>query len=289
MSSTEVCPRLTPPAVSELPGADVCQWLLAAADDTERAVREWLEQDIALLGCGEVFSAIRVSGTLVRAAARAEGEGAVTEYLRQTLADGPVFRDAESDMYYALVPAGTTWGSALRRVAGLECLDQACYLGVPAVHLMDPDRRLYWCVPITSAGVFCDPRTVWAVAQCGTALLDAESWAEGRSTADLEVIRAAARRALWESPPADPRELTVRVEALGRHVRQLGTRLAVLAPRIQGSRKEAAARVLRQISEVSGEPATEGDLARRLYDLGMVVGPALVLIVNPGPLTGAST
>ncbi|MYR56105.1 hypothetical protein GTY54_07515 [Streptomyces sp. SID625] len=280
MSSTEICLRPAALTASMLPAADVYQWLLAAAVDREQAVLSWLDEGVALLECGTVFSAIRVSGPLVRAAAGSDSETAVIAYLYQVLAGGPVFRDTDSDQYYALVPGGTAWVPYADR-HGLEVLDQNWCLGVPAISRMEGRRRA-WCVPVTRAGTLCDPDMVWALARCGQSRLAAgPAEAERGSPADPGAIRATVHRALWEPPPADSSELAGLVATVEGYARQLRPRLAALAPLMHGEWQAAAAVVLRHIDEALSEPATTWDLASRLHDLSIVVRPALSLVEDP--------
>lgn len=147
----------------------VSHWLLAAAGDQERARAEWREHGVALLAAGGIFAAIRISGDLVRVAAKADEDRAVDDFLRRALEGGPVFRDRIWDMYYVLVPGSTAWWWKARAWPGVDCLGRDCYLGVPA-----PDRerwrgRTYWCVPMDSPGELCEPRLVWAMVQLGQA------------------------------------------------------------------------------------------------------------------------
>jgi hypothetical protein len=44
-------------------------WLLSVTADTDRARAEWKEAGVALLRCGMLFGAVRLSGEVVRAAA----------------------------------------------------------------------------------------------------------------------------------------------------------------------------------------------------------------------------
>lgn len=83
------------------------QWLLSAAEDTQRARKEWADDGIALLRCGTLFTAVRLAAGLVYAAADSDDLRNVDAYLRQalpdlvsllTLAQATPFPDQESDI-----------------------------------------------------------------------------------------------------------------------------------------------------------------------------------------------
>ncbi|WP_157901149.1 hypothetical protein [Streptomyces davaonensis] len=54
----------------------VTHWLLLSAPDTHRARTEWSETGIALLRCGGLFTAVRLSAALVHAASGTDGRPA---------------------------------------------------------------------------------------------------------------------------------------------------------------------------------------------------------------------
>jgi len=150
----------------------VTQWLLAAAEDPNRARLEWAEQGIALLRCGTLFTAVRLAATLVHAAAGIKALDnvdtvdrlrATDAYLARTLQGGPVFLGSRWQRYYALVPADTAdrpYGTGPDRAGDAQCLG-ICHLGVP-----DPLRTrpagsgAYWCVPVSSPATLCAPDAV---------------------------------------------------------------------------------------------------------------------------------
>lgn len=165
----------------------VAHWLLAAARDRDKAREEWLTQDAALLACGGIFSAVRMPGELVRAAAQTADEVKVDVFLRHALDGGPVIRGRYSDQYYALVPASTAWRRPPCSVPGLECLGKSHYLGVPAVDRTQPEGRAYWSVPMDSPGELCEPRLVWAMVRLAEERLKAAE--EEAGAAALEEAR----------------------------------------------------------------------------------------------------
>ncbi|GAA1009890.1 hypothetical protein GCM10009564_26410 [Streptomyces thermogriseus] len=87
----------------------VAYWLLSAARDRDVARREWLTHGAALLACGGIFSAVRMPGDLVRAAAQTADEAEVNGFLRRALDGGPVIHSRYADHYYVLVPGSTAW------------------------------------------------------------------------------------------------------------------------------------------------------------------------------------
>lgn len=130
------------------------QWLLTAAPDPDRARQEWHFGGVALLRCGSIFGAIRISASLVHAAARIDDLAEVDQYLAKALLGGPVFMDQESGRYYALVGISTGRRPVWKRARDdAEYLGQSHYLGVPALSATDPAHRSYWCVPMDSAGI----------------------------------------------------------------------------------------------------------------------------------------
>lgn len=129
-------------------------WLLSAAPDRDRARQEWRQDGVALLRCGSLFGAVRISAEVVHAAAGTDEPAAVDLFLDKALLGGPVFADREKSPYYALV--GATAG---RRDDWRLTQDDAAFmgvdhfLGVPDLQCTSPDAgRLYWCVEMDSAG-----------------------------------------------------------------------------------------------------------------------------------------
>ncbi|MFE7277480.1 hypothetical protein [Streptomyces sp. NPDC057623] len=138
------------------------QWLLSAAEDTQRARKEWADDGIALLRCGTLFTAVRLAVGLVYAAADSDDLRDVDAYLRQALLGGPVFADTRWGLYYALVPEGTDrlppWS---HRHKDAECLGPNAYLGVPEPTRTDPGVGFsYWCVPPQDPETLCRPEAV---------------------------------------------------------------------------------------------------------------------------------
>ncbi|MGI5438349.1 hypothetical protein ACQEV4_13290 [Streptomyces shenzhenensis] len=145
-------------------------WLLSTLDGPhhDRARLEWQEHGVALLPLGGLFSAVRLPGRLVEAAAgRPFASAEVDAFLAETLHGGPVIYDPHGQRYYALVPATmpVTWKHAVDdwQVVDVDCLGRGTYLGVPrvtATRLEAQARVSYWAVPIASAALMCAPLTV---------------------------------------------------------------------------------------------------------------------------------
>ncbi|MFH0516312.1 hypothetical protein ACHBTE_03950 [Streptomyces sp. M41] len=132
-------------------------WFLSAAEDTQRARREWTENGITLLPCGTLFTAVRLTAGLVHAAADSDDLWDVDAYLGQALLGGPVFADTRWHLYYALVPEGAdrlpSWSY---RTEDAECLGSNAYLGVPDPTRTDPGVGFsYWCGPSHNPEALC--------------------------------------------------------------------------------------------------------------------------------------
>ncbi|MDX3237190.1 hypothetical protein PV392_16230 [Streptomyces sp. ME03-5709C] len=151
----------------------VAHWLASAALNPQKAREEWDERDFALLSCGTLFSAVRIPGEVVHAAAGTHDPQGVGEYLADALGEGPVIVDPVSQRYYALVPASV----ALRwNVASTVCLGRGSCVGVPHPRCTVPRHgRSYWSVPMDSAGMLCAPGDVALVARVGRSRQAAEA------------------------------------------------------------------------------------------------------------------
>lgn len=131
-------------------------WLLQATDDPDVARAQWNEPGgIALLACGGILSAVRIPAHLVWAAAKTDALKKVDAFLGTWFDCGAVFMDLHSQMYYALVPGTAAWRWNDRDFPGVECLRQNNFLGVPAIRLIEPKGRAYWCLPMESPGDLC--------------------------------------------------------------------------------------------------------------------------------------
>jgi hypothetical protein len=138
-------------------GLTAVPWLLAAADDPQRARRELDRGGVALLRCG-----VRFTAGLVQAAADSDDLRGIDAYLGQVLPGGPAFADTRWGLYYVLVPAGTDrlppWSY---HSEDAECLGPNAYLGVPDPTHTDPGVGFsYWCVPPHEAKTLCSPDAV---------------------------------------------------------------------------------------------------------------------------------
>ena len=142
----------------------VGQWLLLSAPDKERAQTEWSTMGVALLRCGALFTAVRLSATLVQAASGTDDVQKIDGFLAEALYGGPVFVDTHIQRYYILVPRSTAdrqeWHDQPRQVHA-ECLEPGCFLGVPDVITTNPSLgRSCWCVPMDGPGNLCSPEAV---------------------------------------------------------------------------------------------------------------------------------
>ncbi|WP_210581999.1 hypothetical protein [Streptomyces sp. GESEQ-4] len=134
----------------------VTHWLLTAAEDRDRARKEWKTQGIALLTCGATLSAVRIPAHLVWGAARTEELEEVDAFLRRFFDGGAMFMDIHAHHYYALVPGTSEWRWTNRKVPGVERLrGRTYYLGVPHIALTEPKGRSYWSLPMDTAGDLC--------------------------------------------------------------------------------------------------------------------------------------
>ncbi|MFJ9379381.1 hypothetical protein [Streptomyces sp. NPDC101455] len=120
---------------------------------------------MTMLPLGTLFSAIRLPGDLVLAAACSSWNPEVIDpFLDETLDGGPVICDPHQRRYYALVPASmpATWTQAAEewRPLGVECLGRGWVVGVPRVDVTEftvQGIESYWSVPMSSAAMLCSP------------------------------------------------------------------------------------------------------------------------------------
>lgn len=130
-------------------------WLLAATPDVQQARWEWSEGGLTLLRCGGLFTAIRLPGDLIQAAAASSDRTEMDAYLADALG-GPVI--ASRGRYYALVApsAGVAWGHP-----SAEYLAWGTWLGVPPVTQTNcTDFLGYWAVPMRRPRELCDTNAV---------------------------------------------------------------------------------------------------------------------------------
>ncbi|MFJ4787546.1 hypothetical protein [Streptomyces sp. NPDC088794] len=137
----------------------IVQWLARTHDTPRRAIAEWDSDGIALLPLGVTMSAIRLSGALVHAAVGTDEREVVAGALGACL-NGAVIRDrslAADVTYYALIQqhAGLVWDLE----ADAPCLGKGVYLGVPALHRVQPPGP-HWAVPPHYEGDLCRPQSV---------------------------------------------------------------------------------------------------------------------------------
>ncbi|MDT7847175.1 hypothetical protein [Streptomyces justiciae] len=141
-----------PPAPREPDAPEVLRsWLVRAHAVPSKARTEWTKQGVALLPLGRKFSAIRLPGKLVHAAAGSDEHQAVAELLDDALR-GPVIHDTMSvaHSYYALVGTWSEWvGYEDTPLLGTET-----FLGVPDIGRTEPPGS-YWVVAPRYRHVLC--------------------------------------------------------------------------------------------------------------------------------------
>lgn len=145
-------------------------WLLSTlgAEDRSRSRTEWAERGMALLPLGTLFSAVRIPGRMVLALADTTTPAEADAFLDKVLDGGPVICDPRGLRYYALVPGSmpTTWRQAAEdwRPLSVDLLGHGTVLGVPRVTAAEFDpatpHASYWSVPMSSAGMLCQPLAV---------------------------------------------------------------------------------------------------------------------------------
>ncbi|MGW4023815.1 hypothetical protein [Streptomyces sp. NPDC005009] len=162
-------------------------WLLSAHSCPSRAREEWQEHGIALLPLGTLFSAVRIPGRLVSAAAETADPQETDAFLDEVLDGGPVICDAYGLRYYALVPSSVpvTWRAAAEdwRAQDVDCLGRGTYLGVPRLDVVDQPAYgsgSYWAVPMPSAAALCAPLSVARLIAAGA----------HRTAGDVEELRS---------------------------------------------------------------------------------------------------
>ncbi|MEV5551922.1 hypothetical protein AB0L35_38305 [Streptomyces sp. NPDC052309] len=151
-------------------------WLLSAAPDLKTARWEWRQGGPTFLRCGGTFTAIRIPGSVVHAAAGTAEPRAVDGYLEEALDGGPVIAGHGLTRYYALVPAST--GPRPDLVPGADCLAPRTLLGVPPVRRTTyQGGESYWSVPMDSPGELCLAAAVDGLAHEGLRCLgEGEDW-----------------------------------------------------------------------------------------------------------------
>ncbi|MEH0419445.1 hypothetical protein [Streptomyces sp. B21-083] len=137
-------------------------WLLAAVKEARAA---WEQRNgIALLRCGGLFGAVRLSTDLVCAAAATENTAEVDDFLAEALHGAPVFMDQFAQSYYVLVPVSTgqrrEWKTS-PLAPKAEFLGSNTFLGVPRPDATEPEGvRSYWCVSMDGPGALAVPDVV---------------------------------------------------------------------------------------------------------------------------------
>lgn len=187
-ASRDGAPGTDRASVSRVEGSDVLvhtsadrrlaieHWLLSTlpGPGREQARTEWQTSSMTMLRLGTLFSAVRIPGRLVLAAAsQGPKRDQLDAFLGEALAGGPAIYDPHSDQYYALVPASMAEKykqlAEFWRPLGVELLGRDTYLGVPPVDVIqfEPQCVSYWAVPMSSAAVLCPPLAVARVIEAG--------------------------------------------------------------------------------------------------------------------------
>lgn len=148
------------------------QWLLSTVPSSgrDRIRTEWQEHTVAVLPLGNLFSAVRLPGSLVQAAGLMRGKldrAQIDAFLDEALDGGPVICDPQGHRYYALVPANMpeSYKAAAEDWHPLRVgiLGRGTYLGVPPLHVTEFDKETcvsYWSVPLQSPPTLCTPLNV---------------------------------------------------------------------------------------------------------------------------------
>jgi hypothetical protein len=143
--------------------AAAATWLLSAADNREIAKQEWSFDDVALLRCGALFTAVRVPLATIVAAAGTDDVQKLGAYLTESLLGGAVFLNRQFEEVYLLVPP-STWGRW--EEPDTDCLSPGMLLGVPRPGA-EPTQRSHWLVEMDGPGVLCMKEPVKQVVRCG--------------------------------------------------------------------------------------------------------------------------
>ncbi len=128
---------------------------------------EWQEHQVTLMPLGVRFCAVRIPEHLVHTMVRADHPQMAAEYLAAAFDDGPVIHDPIHRRYYALAPASMPerWRKATPhwQALGVHFLGREATMGIPRVDCvtLNPTAwATYWAVPMSSAGVLCDPMAI---------------------------------------------------------------------------------------------------------------------------------
>lgn len=158
------------------------QWLLAAHPAPSQGRMEWTKAGVTLLPLGTLFSAVRLPGRLIVAAAGGMEDDAIGGLLDEALDGGPVICDPHGHRYYALVPGSmpVRWHVAAEewRVLNVDCLGRGTYLGVPRLDFVDHNPETfdsYWSVPMHSPASLCEPLHVARLIAAGSRRLAREA------------------------------------------------------------------------------------------------------------------
>ncbi|SOB88938.1 hypothetical protein [Streptomyces sp. 1331.2] len=139
----------------------VARWLAAATPVPRLASADWARDDLALLPTGVRFDVVVVPGAEVRAVSRTDQPRLLDRHLSRVLKRGPVFcYDSYDsyDSYDAVVPDGTARNWPIQDA---PCLGLGQTTAVPRPGLTRKEGgRAFWVVPMISAAVLCQPRTV---------------------------------------------------------------------------------------------------------------------------------
>ncbi|MEU1076550.1 MULTISPECIES: DUF6415 family natural product biosynthesis protein [unclassified Streptomyces] len=161
----------------------ISQWLASAHTTPSAAWLEWAQGGAAMLPCGGIFDAVRISAEIVHAAMQSGHPEVVGPHLERML-DGPVIHDAyaRSVSYYALVPPGTCTQHDTRDV---QHLARGTYLGVPDLP-RTARPGIYWLLPPRGVGDLCTPEGVGRLIRLGTQRIANPRSAPGLDLGDIE-------------------------------------------------------------------------------------------------------
>lgn len=166
----------------------------------DRARVDWRESGLALMRCGTIVAAIRMSHDLIHAAAGTHDAHKIDAFLREALPGGGVFVDTARNLYFVLVQPSVgrrnEWVDNPDEQA--KFLGDGSFLGVPSVRLKTRGAgRAYWCAPVEKAGEFVSQEAVsqllaisrWRLAggSCGSAALPLVSLPQRRRAGASQV------------------------------------------------------------------------------------------------------
>ncbi|TFV29708.1 hypothetical protein E4K10_49460 [Streptomyces sp. T1317-0309] len=256
------------------------------------ACRDWKQSGVALLRCGPLFCAVRISAQLVHAAAGATDPNEVDAYLAACFPRRPGVHGPDLHRYYALVrgdvAGGHRWKGHEPHAVGLSA---ASFLGVPDPACVYPyDRASYWCVPVKEPGALCTPSAVEQLIVHGRLLLArrrGEQMPSQEAVIDPEAVRETYNAALqlWVSHKTQP-SVDELCDRMKEHIALLLPEVEQLAARMRGEQRRLGIHVLTRVNRFMSPGVSDGAHrpAGYIQDLAGLSRSLLGLYEHPGPL-----